>query len=715
MKNKIGKILNKIRRSIAGYIATNRLFLAFVILTLIETILIRNFTLGKAFSFKPFLVDLALIIIIGSLSYLIKPKNQFKFLLFWTILITAICIVNSIYYTFYLSFTSFSLLSTLGQVNDVTDSLVEKFKVVDFIYLLAPLFLIITHTSLIRTNYYQLISKVEKGKRMFSLTLMVGVFLVAATIVSLTATDYSRLAKQWNREYIVERFGIIVYQGNDLIQSLTPKISSLFGYDKATKIFREFYQELWAEPKPATNKYTGILNGMNVVFVHMESVQSFLVGRQVNNQEITPTINSLIDEGLYFSNFYSQASVGTSSDTEFTLLTSLMPALSGTVFVSYYDRDYVSIPKILKEKGYYTFSMHGNKGDMWNRAAAHESLGYDNFFSKTSYDVTEENTIGLGISDQAFFEQSQAKLENIENSYENYMGTIITLSNHSPFAATAKGNKELYDYYGKLDLTNTYQSKNSLTGKVETVTDPYLSDTKLGNYLISAHYSDLALGEFMDYVKNSEYYNNTVFIFYGDHDAKLSSSEYQYYYNYNTETGEEYKEGDPNYIEYNSFNYELNRSTPLIFWTKNTDVQKKLQASNKGVNNNVMGMYDILPTLGNMMGFTDPYALGHDIFNTKDKNIVIFPNGNFMTNKIYYNNSTSSYIALNKKYYDKKTHKYTNNVAAKVDSNGYYDGVEIGEDYIADLKLYVEKRLDVSNAIIVHDLIKKEASRITNP
>ena len=80
---------------------------------------------------------------------------------------------------------------------------------------------------------------------------------------------------------------------------------------------------------------------------------------------------------------------------------------------------------------------------------------------------------------------------------------------------------------------------------MKTYTDDYLDGTKLGNYLISAHYGDMALGTFIDYVNNSEYYENTVFVLYGDHDARLDKSEYQYYYNYDVKTGEVLKEKRP--------------------------------------------------------------------------------------------------------------------------------------------------------------------------
>ena len=45
------------------------------------------------------------------------------------------------------------------------------------------------------------------------------------------------------------------------------------------------------------------------------------MGMKFNNQEVTPNLNKLASEGLYFSNFYSQVGVGTSSDAEFTFST----------------------------------------------------------------------------------------------------------------------------------------------------------------------------------------------------------------------------------------------------------------------------------------------------------------------------------------------------------------------------------------------------------
>lgn len=708
MKKKLVNILKKIRKKVSKYLSSNRLFLTFVVFGLIETILIRYFTVKTTGSYKPyepFICDLALLIIIGSFGYFINPKKQFNYYFVWLFIITLMCVINSIYYVFYTSFASFSLLAELGLVGEVGDSLIEKFRWIDFIYIIFPALYILIHTKLKKGNYYVFASKIENGKKMFTSTILAGVIILCFTLVNITGTDVSRLVKQWNRELVVQRFGIILYQGNDLVQSLAPKVNSLFGYDEAARKFREFYGDLWKENNYDTNKYTGVLEGMNIVFIHMESIQNFLVNLKINDQEITPTINRLSKEGMYFDNFYPQISIGTSSDTEFTLNTSLMPANSGTVFVSYSDRNYVTIPKLLKEKGYYTFSSHANGDSMWNRRIMHPNLGYEEMIFKQEFDVTDKNDprwVGLGLSDYDFFLQLQSKLEKIEDEHKNYMGTLIQLSNHSPYYATPF-NPELYNSLGSLKLTNTYKKINLETQREEVVTDDYLKDTELGNYFVSAHYADLALGTFFDYIKKSDHYENTVFVLYGDHDARIGKKEYQYYYNYNVETGELYEEGDPLYVDFDNFAYELNKKTPLIIWTKNEKIAKKI----KSVNSNTMGMYDILPTLGNMMNFEYKYALGHDIYSIKEDNVVIFPNGNFVTNKVYYNNTSGNYIPL------------ISNDTNKVDStntggktNKITPSIIIDEDYITKLKKYAEDRLTISNGIIVHDLIQKEADNI---
>ncbi len=682
MKDKIKLFFRKIRKNVIEYIATNRLFITYVILSMAGLMLVRNFTIDNMWDFPAFVSDLALVLIIGSLGYLVKPKNQYLYFMIVLIIFTLMEVINSVYYTFYTSFASFGELGTVGQAETVMGSVYERMKITDLIYILFPFIFYFIHKKLYKTAYYNFMSVVEKGKKMCVVTLLVGCLFLAYTFVTATGTDYSRLAKQWNRVYVVERFGLVLYQINDLVQTLTPRFSSLFGYDEAAQSFIEYFTSDDVDQYDGENKYTGIFEGYNVVFIHMEGMQTYLMDLEFNGVEATPNLNRIANEGMFFSRFYPQVSIGTSSDTEFTLTTSLMPAASGAVFTQYYDRDYITIPKLLKEKGYYTFSMHGNYASMWNRSTVHPALGYDDMYFEDTYTYNEDaddpnnlEYINLGISDKKFFEQVVPIMENIEATYTNYMGTVITLSNHSPF--------KFLDKYGEYDMSTTYQECDEITGACEDVTTNYLYGTSVGNYIMSSHYADAALGEFFEYVNNSDAFDNTIFVLYGDHDAKLSRNDLNYLYNYDYKTGELKSEDDPTYVTYDEYDHELNKNTPLIIWTKDESIRRKI----RGEIDYVMGMYDVMPTIGNMFGIENPFAMGHDIFNIKEDNYVVFPNGNFVTDLIYYNNSEGQYKVIK-------------------------EGAELTTDYISNLLEKTEKILDVSNAIIVHDLIKNEGETV---
>lgn len=670
MKAKLCNFLKTLRGSLVNYIYTNKLFISYVILALIGTIVARGFSFGHTFFLKAHVTDLALILIIGVFSYFMKPKNRYKYLLIWLIAFAAIETINVIYYTFFTSFASFGELATLGQTETVVGSIFEKLHLINFIYILSPIIFIFIHLKLNKTAYYTFVEKVNKTKRYVLASIIAIVLCLAYSFGTATKTDYSRLAKQWNRVYIADRFGFILYQFNDLVQTLTPKFSSLFGYDDAVEAFEKFYTKEKINEYSDKNQYTDIFKGKNIVFVHLESVQSFLMDYSFNGEEVLPTVNKLAKEGLYFDNFYPQISTGTSSDTEFTILTSLLPAASGTVFVSYYNREYNTVPKYLTDLGYSTFSMHGNHASMWNRSKVHPKLGYQKMYFEETFEYTEDDVINLGINDSLFFKQAMPILERIEREESPYFGTIITLSNHSPFIYK--------DKYAPYDLSIT-----TTNDKGQKITTNYLADTAVGNYITSAHSADISLGEFIDYINDSEEFNDTIFVFYGDHESRLSRTEINTLINHNPLTGGTYSETDPKYKEYDNFDHELNKKTPLIIWTKDNELREKI---NKKVSY-PMGMYDVMPTIGNMVGFKNPFALGHDIFNIKNKNLVIFPNGNFITDSVYYSNVNGNFKTLN-------------------------NGTVLDENYIKERSEYAENVLEVSNAIIVHNLIEKDGKHL---
>lgn len=675
-KNKVIHFFKKVKKEhvIRNYFKNNRLFVAFVIVCVINSTMLRILTMQTTeniFAIRPIIADLGIVIAIGSFSYLFKGKGRYRYLSIWAVLFTAICMVNSVYYTFYTSFASFSMLSLTQFIGPVGDAVVQNvLQLKDLFYLIPLFFFIFYYHRLAKKGEYQKYEKKERKKKFFN-TLIVGAITLIVFCFTLSGLEIGRFVKQWNREYIVMRFGIYLYQGNDLVKSLQPKITAMFGYDNAKKDMDDYFEGT-SDTQDYTNEYTNILEGKNVIVIHAESLQDVALNTTFNGQEVTPNLNKMIKEGMFFSNFYSQVSVGTSSDTELTFNTSLMPTQSGTAFVSYFDRTYISTPKLLKDKGYYTFSMHANNADFWNRRAMHESLGYDNFYSKETYEVKDEDVIGLGLSDKSFFAQSVEKIKQISEEHEKFYGVLITLTNHTPFSDV--------DKYGefKVTMSETIQNEDGTTTVVE---HPYLEGTKLGNYFKSVHYADAALGEFFQKMDEEGLLDNTVVILYGDHDARLPRADYIRMLNYDMQTDDVKSSDDPTYQEFNSYHYELNRKVPLLIWTKDGTIEPQ-------VIDDVMGMYDVMPTIGNMLGFYNKYALGHDIFEIGEDNIVVFPNGNWLTNKVYYNSQDEEYMPLKDEI--------------------------ISEDYIQENNSYVENLLDVSNNMIVFDLLNPDKDNVVN-
>ena len=163
---------------------------------------------------------------------------------------------------------------------------------------------------------------------------------------------------------------------------------------------------------------------------------------------------------------------------------------------------------------------------------------------------------------------------------------------------------------------------------------------------------------------------------YGDHDARLPRTDYIRLYNYDKETDDILDKNDPAYIDIDTYQYDMLRKVPFLIYSKETEKKLKKEVTT------VMGMYDVMPTLGNMFGFYNKYQLGHDIFQAKDDNIVVFPNGNWVTNKVFYNAQKGAYLTLKES--------------------------EFEEGYVTNCGAYAEKLLNVSNSLIVFDLIKRD-------
>ncbi len=643
------KIIERIKIGFSKIKKDYPVLLFYIIANIINAILLGIFSTGN-FSIRALLFNIGYVLIMGSFSFLIKKKNRNIYYFLTSFYMIACCVVNVMYYNYYSSFVSVSLLATSVFVKDVGDAVMDMvIRPTDWIYLWEFIGLYIVIKKSHEVN--------EVKKDYFKKAILIGVISMGIGSGLPPYNAYSGLIKLWNRVSVVDSFGVYVYQLDDFVQSLKPTFNNIFGHDKALREVKEYYEE--NRTVQSVNDYSGIFKGKNVITIHAESLQAFTIGLSFNGQEVTPNLNKLVSKGMYFNNFYAQVGVGTSSDSEFTYATSLLPANNGTVFVNYFNNKYATIQKMMHDEGYYVFSMHGNVGDFWNRDTMHINMGYDKFYSRSSFVIDEE--YGLGLSDESFFRQVVPMIKDISTSLNKpYYGTLITLTNHTPWRDT-----ELFSDY---DLTMTTEIDG------EEVVRDYLEGTMMGNYIKSVNYMDKAIGKFINDMDDEGLLDNTVIVIYGDHDARLGKKQFNYMYNYDPVNDRLLTEDDLGYKEFNDYDYELSKKVPYIIWTKDMDKGMEIDTP--------MGMIDASVTLGNMLGVYNKYALGKDIMNiSKSDGIVVFKDGSYITDKVYYSAKNGEVYTI---------------------SNGV-----ISDDYLKKNSEYADRIISVSYDIITYDLLKE--------
>lgn len=345
-------------------------------------------------------------------------------------------------------------------------------------------------------------------------------------------------------------------------------------------------------------KYFGAAKGMNVIYLHLESFQNFLINYKLNGEEVTPFLNSLTKDKntMYFDNFFHQTGQGKTSDAEFMLENSLFGLPQGSAYITKAQNTYQAAPSILKDYGYTSAVFHGNNGSFWNRNVIYKSFGYDKFFDASYYNTDSSGDMAeYGVLDKPFFEQSQSLLSSLPQPFYT---KLITVGNHYPY----KMDQNLVT----IDKANT-------------------GDPSVDNYFQTARYADEAIEQVFNQLKELGLYDNTMIVLYGDH--------YGISDNHNTAMEQVIgKEITP----YESANLQR---VPLFI---------HVPGMQGGTDHTYGGQTDLLPTVLHLLGIdTQKFVqFGSDLLSEEHDEIVPFRNGDFVSPTIY---------SINEKFYDNKT------------------------------------------------------------
>lgn len=414
-----------------------------------------------------------------------------------------------------------------------------------------------------------------------------SLFLLMFNIVLGEIDRPQLLTRTFDRNYLVKYLGIdtfTVYDG--LKTARNNQARSNAGSSDLNRVI-SYTQKNYAQPNP---EMFGIAKNRNIIVIHLESFQQFLINYKLNGKEVTPFLNSLYNgrETYSFSNFFNEVGQGKTSDAETMLETGAFGLPQGSLFSALgTDNTFEAAPAILNQQsGYSSAVFHGNSGSFWNRDNVYKNFGYQNFFDASYFDTDSANLTEYGVKDKLLFRDSVKYLEHLQ---QPFYAKFITVSNHFPFVIDSQ-NKSI---------------KAADTG-----------DSSVDNYFVTAHYLDQAIREFFEYLKKSGLYDNSVIVIYGDHYG-ISNSR-------NLKLAPLLGKDSSTWSDYD--NAQLQRVPFMIHIPGTTDGK---------IIDTYGGEIDVLPTLLHLVGIdTKKYLMfGSDLFSSDHSQVVAFRNENFITPK----------------------------------------------------------------------------------
>jgi len=523
-------------------------------------------------------------------SFLFRGKKKYTSLVIIYTLMSILLYSNVVYYRFFSDFITLPTIFQTQNFGDLGGSILSLLKPYDILFFVDVFALIFLRFS----------GKIQKQtttmgyKKAFAII----AFALAISIVNLGLAETSRpqlLSRGFDRNYIVKYLGMYNYTIYDTVETMKASSERALADSSDITEVINYTKSNYANPNP---KYFGAAKGMNVIYLHLESFQNFLIDYQLNGQEVTPFLNSLAKDKntLYFDNFFHQTGQGKTSDAEFMLENSLFGLPQGSAYITKAQNTYQAAPSILKDYGYSSAVFHGNNGSFWNRNVIYKSFGFDKFYDASYYDTgSTENMAEYGLLDKPFFEQSQSFLDSLPQPFYT---KLITVGNHYPY----KMNQDLV-----------------------TIEKAATGDASVDNYFQTARYADEAIEQMFNQLKESGLYDNSMIVLYGDH--------YGISDNHNKAMAQVMgKEITP----YESANLQR---VPLFIHVPGMQGE---------TNHTYGGQTDLLPTLLHLLGIdTQNYVqFGSDLLSEEHNEIVPFRNGDFVSPSIY---------SINEKYYDNKT------------------------------------------------------------
>jgi len=226
----------------------------------------------------------------------------------------------------------------------------------------------------------------------------------------------------------------------------------------------------------------------NVVLVLMESFSARFCGATGASFGATPNFDELARQGILFDRAFS-VSTHTAQGVFGTLCSfPNLPDYDGVMKQPIGMQPFLALPALLKESGFRTLFLYNGLFSWDNKEGFFRGNGVERFVGDGDYVNPVFVDPDWGVSDLDVFQRANEEFAVLAGTKKPFLGLILTLSNHAPFNLPKPSGLEWLTVGGDQNL------------RVNGV-----------------HYADWALGQFMTRARQSEWFNDTLFVFTGDH------------------------------------------------------------------------------------------------------------------------------------------------------------------------------------------------------
>jgi len=225
----------------------------------------------------------------------------------------------------------------------------------------------------------------------------------------------------------------------------------------------------------------------NLVIFLQESLGAQFVGALGNKEGITPNIDRLSREAIFFDNLYSN---GTRSIRGIAgSVAGFLPIPGkGVVKRNKSQSDFFTVASLLKPEGYHSSFIYGGMSNFDNMRSWFLGNGFDKIIEQPDY--KDPAFLGVwGVSDEDLVIRANSEFVKYHKSKQPFVSVLFSSTNHMPFEFPE--------------------------GRIEPIPGEPISGVKN-----AIKFADYAIGKLIDDAKKEGYFEDTVFMIISDHNVR---------------------------------------------------------------------------------------------------------------------------------------------------------------------------------------------------